>query len=568
MKDGDHRRTAADWAGAEGSSKPGPSGAGDVLHTISYGGGVQSNALLALAAQGRIEFRTFLFANVGADSENPATLEYVRDVAMPFAARHGIELVELHRTFARGPRTGEVETIFGRLTKPGSRSLPIPLRMSGGQPGVRACTADFKVRVVGKELRRRGASVDRPAIVGLGISVDEMERAKPGIDPRAPYQRRVYPLLDLGLRRSDCHQIIADAGLPIPERSACWFCLIWNLGFVACGAMIQVTWDKFPLVAGHEHARRWLQFTANIGRAPNTVLAYGRALEDHLRFCVLEGADPLFVKADVVAAWIGDLLERPCANATVQLRVVAVRSFYDLLVEDGLRERNPVRRGQSGRRGRARQGLVRRVEQAPWIPTESDWQRVLEAALVEPLRNRFMVALAYDGALRREELVGLQVGDFEPAYSLIRLRAETTKSKRSREVSYGPATARLFGAYLAERRQLVGRAGGPLLVSVSRRNHGAGLGSASWSKIVAGIAARAEVGRFTTHTFRHLRLTDLARAGWTIDQIPQHAGHRNLSTTLRYIHLSGRELAARLRQATASIQTDRERLLSTLAVTA
>lgn len=195
-----------------------------VLHTISYGGGVQSNALLALAAQGRIEFRTFLFANVGADSENPATLEYVHDVAMPFARQHGIELVELQRTFARAPRTGEVETIFGRLTKPGSRSLPIPVRMSGGQPGVRACTADFKVRVVAKELRRRGATVERPAVVGLGISVDELERAKPGIDPLAPFQRRVYPLLDLGLRRSDCHQIIADAGLPIPERSACWFC--------------------------------------------------------------------------------------------------------------------------------------------------------------------------------------------------------------------------------------------------------------------------------------------------------------------------------------------------------
>jgi integrase/recombinase XerD len=462
---------------------------------------------------------------------------------------------------------GGLIATFQRGVPPRPERCPTP---TSGQPSpVQISTADFKVRVVAGELRRRGATVENPATVALGISVDEIERAKPGIDPLAPYQRRVYPLLDLGLRRSDCQRIIAEAGLPVPGRSACWFCLIWNLAFVACGAMISVPWKKFPLVGVHEHGRRWLQFTANIGRAPNTVLAYGRALEDHLRFCSLVGADPLLVKADVVAAWIGDLLERPVANATIQLRVVAVRSFYDFLVEDGLRERNPVRRGQSGRRGgRARQGLVRRVDQAPWIPNESDWQLVLSAALVEPLRNRLMVALAYDGALRREELVGLQVGDFEPAYSLIRLRAETTKSKRSREVSYGTATSRLFGAYLAERRQIVGRAAGPLLVSVSRRNHGAALGSASWSKIVTGIAARAGVGRFTTHTFRHLRLTDLARAGWTIDQIAQYAGHRNLTTTLRYIHLSGRELAARLHRASASIQADRERLLSTLAVTA
>ncbi|MFF7249940.1 hypothetical protein ACFZBU_39325 [Embleya sp. NPDC008237] len=102
-----------------------------------------------------------------------------------------------------------------------------------------------------------------------------------------------------------------------------------------------------------------------------------------------EGTEALYAKADTVAAWIGEMLERTpgwpqgkgasragqrLANATVQQRLVAVRSFYEFLVEDGLRERNPVRRGQSGRRGRRlKRGLVRRIEQAPWIPTEADW---------------------------------------------------------------------------------------------------------------------------------------------------------------------------------------------------
>jgi integrase/recombinase XerD len=134
------------------------------------------------------------------------------------------------------------------------------------------------------------------------------------------------------------------------------------------------------------------------------------------------------------------------ANATVQQRIVAVRSFYEFLVEDGLRERNPVRRGQSGRRGkRPRQALVRRVEQAPWLPKDVQWQQILQSGALEPVRNRLMIALAYDGALRREELVQLEVGDFELAYSLIRLRAVTTKSKRSRKVSSSissPAGAR------------------------------------------------------------------------------------------------------------------------------
>lgn len=44
------------------------------LRVFSYGGGVQSTGALVLAAQGRIDFPTFLFCNVGDDSEHPGTL--------------------------------------------------------------------------------------------------------------------------------------------------------------------------------------------------------------------------------------------------------------------------------------------------------------------------------------------------------------------------------------------------------------------------------------------------------------------------------------------------------------
>lgn len=191
---------------------------------MSYGGGVQSTALLVLAAQGVIDFDLFLMADVGADSEHPDTIRYVAEVAKPYAAAHGIELRELQRVPVKGKFAGQVETLWGRLMHPESRSLPIPVRMSNGAPGTRSCTADFKIRVIAKELKRLGATKEEPAIVALGISVDEIERAKPGIDPQSPIQQRVYPLLDLGLHRSDCVKIILEAGLPQPGKSACFFC--------------------------------------------------------------------------------------------------------------------------------------------------------------------------------------------------------------------------------------------------------------------------------------------------------------------------------------------------------
>lgn len=192
------------------------------LRTFSYGGGVQSTAALVLAAEGKIDFGTFLFSNVGDDSEMPETLAYVHEVAIPYGAEHGIEVVELHKLRRDGTRA---PTLYERLTVEGSRSLPIPVRMSRtGAPGTRSCTADHKIRVIARWLREHGATKEDPAQVGIGISTDEIQRAKPGIDPRSLIQCRTYPLLDLGLDRQDCDQIIRASGLPVPGKSACYFC--------------------------------------------------------------------------------------------------------------------------------------------------------------------------------------------------------------------------------------------------------------------------------------------------------------------------------------------------------
>jgi hypothetical protein len=188
------------------------------MKVFSYGGGVQSTAVLVLAAQEKIDYRVFLFCNVGVDSENPGTLAYLKQVAMPYAQQHGINLIELqkHR------RNGEVDTVYERLTRPGSRSIGIPIRMANGAPGNRTCTVDFKVLVVARWLKRHGATKETPATVGLGISLDEWHRMR--MESGIEHERLDYPLIDLRLDRSACVEIIHRAGLPIPPKSSYWFC--------------------------------------------------------------------------------------------------------------------------------------------------------------------------------------------------------------------------------------------------------------------------------------------------------------------------------------------------------
>jgi integrase len=64
----------------------------------------------------------------------------------------------------------------------------------------------------------------------------------------------------------------------------------------------------------------------------------------------------------------------------------------------------------------------------PWIPDDEDWLRFLRVAGQADIRTRFMLALAYDCALRREECCKVATGDIDPARRLLTVRAENTKT--------------------------------------------------------------------------------------------------------------------------------------------
>lgn len=186
------------------------------LRTMSFGGGVQSMAVLVLAAQGKVQYDHFVFANVGHNAENPATLRYLEEYAKPYADEHGIDLIELHKTIR-----GEPVDLYDYLMAD-NKSVKIPVRLSNGAPGSRNCTTDWKIHVIAKWLKQHGATKDAPAVTGLGISTDEARRARK--DSGIAWQVLEYPLIDLQLSRRDCMALIAAAGLPVPPKSSCWFC--------------------------------------------------------------------------------------------------------------------------------------------------------------------------------------------------------------------------------------------------------------------------------------------------------------------------------------------------------
>jgi hypothetical protein len=188
---------------------------------ISYGGGVQSTALIVLAIEGKIPMpRAALFSNVGDDSEHPKTLDYVRNIITPWAAAKGLPVLELHRTKKDGTR----QSLWQRMMDHEGTSLrePIPVYGYTGAPMSRSCTADHKIKVLGKYIKTQIPKNQWPVKMFIGISVDEIQRANKG--KNEPWEQREYPLLDLGLRRDHCEDVIKNAGLPVPPKSSCFFC--------------------------------------------------------------------------------------------------------------------------------------------------------------------------------------------------------------------------------------------------------------------------------------------------------------------------------------------------------
>lgn len=254
---------------------------------FSFGGGRQSTAALVLAARGELDVDCFVFANVGDDSENPDTLAYIRDYSRPYAEGHGIELIEIQRKFKDGRDPSLYQYVLNA-----KRAVPIPMRMSlSGAPGNRTCTYDWKILVVWKYLKRERGWVP-PWELALGISWDESHRMHDGTvqrksdaNPEFTDYRKVYPLCDMRLTVADCKRIVAEASLPEPPKSSCWFCPFHDSATWARQRLHRP--DLFDAALGME--RRVNQVREDIGKDP----VYFSTRLKPLDVAVPEGADQL-----------------------------------------------------------------------------------------------------------------------------------------------------------------------------------------------------------------------------------------------------------------------------------
>ena len=109
-------------------------------------------------------------------------------------------------------------------------SIPCYTKTDGkDQEGIfgRNCTRDYKIYPVARKtkelcgIKRRGRMPHRVS-QWIGISIDEAHRMRSS--GPIPWQDLVYPLIEMGWNRTDCHKYLAECGFYNVPKSSCVFC--------------------------------------------------------------------------------------------------------------------------------------------------------------------------------------------------------------------------------------------------------------------------------------------------------------------------------------------------------
>lgn len=160
---------------------------------LSFGAGVNSTAIIALAMLKEIPMPDYIvFSDTGA--EWPHTYKY-----MDYLESKGIRIIYL-----TGGTKGMTLIEFCRIKN------FIPSKMN------RWCTEYWKITPI----KRFAQSFNESFKMIIGIDSGEAHRAE-----RARYKKeKIFPLIELGINRNKCKEIIKRANLGIPQKSGCFIC--------------------------------------------------------------------------------------------------------------------------------------------------------------------------------------------------------------------------------------------------------------------------------------------------------------------------------------------------------
>ncbi len=240
-----------------------------------------------------------------------------------------------------------------------------------------------------------------------------------------------------------------------------------------------------------------------------------------------------------VRGFLGLLSKKGEKKSSIARRLSTLRTFFKYLHREGYIETNPAKMVSTPKQEKRMPSFLS-VDDAfslMELPNNAD-------ALT--LRDKAALETFYSTGMRISELVGLNDADIDFNSSLVRVRG---KGRKERIVPIGGKAITAIKNYLNKRQELLknsqsppfskGGMGGlqdhPLFVN----KDGNRITTRSVARIVAKyVNMLSNAGHVSPHGLRHTFATHLLNAGADLRSIQELLGHKSLSTTQRYTHLS------------------------------
>jgi len=234
-------------------------------------------------------------------------------------------------------------------------------------------------------------------------------------------------------------------------------------------------------------------------------------------------ADPIRLRR--YSAW---LTGQGYAASTVARRLACLRSFFRYLRRRGSLAADPSVGLRNPKQPRRLPRLLRIdevIRLLDGVPTDTP----------PGVRDRTMLETLYGGGLRVSELVGLNLDDLDFDQDLVRVRG---KGRRERLCPLGPMAFHWLKCWIPLRRP---RRAFEKAVFLNQR--GTRLTTRSIGRLLEAHLLRAGLTNTASpHTLRHSFATHLLDGGADLRSVQELLGHRNLTTTQIYTHVTQERL--------------------------
>jgi len=273
----------------------------------------------------------------------------------------------------------------------------------------------------------------------------------------------------------------------------------------------------------------YLRYERNM--SPETIRAYEKDLHQFLRHFSRgdgEPVNPAELTSLQIREYLAHLKEKNYEKTTVVRKLATIRSFYKCLLRKGLVTGNPLTDIPTPKVEKKIPHFlgVDEVEKLLNAPQGNSFQSIRDRAILETL---------YSTGLRVSELTSLNVEDIDFTGEVIKARG---KGRRERMVPVGSFALQAIKRYVDLRAQVPHiNEKDPSALFLNR--FGDRLSSRSIRKIIDKYIKVTGLSEKTSpHTLRHSFATHLLNRGANIRMVQELLGHKHLSTTQIYTHIT------------------------------